>query len=326
MEKTNDRELRDRESDLGALFGDDRARDRLKRVALDHSADPAARNAALQSLIGNRPSDLREICESLLTVEPLAASAVRGLSQFDDPAVGENLARRYREFPVSVRPVVIETLASRPAFAGSMLARMAAGEIAPSDVTPYHARQIRSFNDSALTRQLTEAWGELRDSAADTQKLIARLKQQLTPEVLAQADPRQGRVLFNTVCAACHMLYGTGGTIGPDLTGSGRDNLDYLLDNVADPSAVVNADFRMTVVRLKDGRVLNGFIAARTERTLTLKTMTESMALERSEIASLQESKMSIMPEGLLAAWNETQLRDLMGYLMSKSQVPLPEN
>ena len=77
---------------------------------------------------------------------------------------------------------------------------------------------------------------------------------------------------------------------------------------------------------LKDGRVLTGFIAAKTERTLTLKTMTESLTLERSEITELLESPLSIMPEGLLLMWNETQTRDLIGYLMSKSQVPLPED
>jgi len=47
-------------------------------------------------------------------------------------------------------------------------------------------------------------------------------------------------------CAACHTLYGEGGKVGPDLTGGGRDNLDYLLENIVDPSAVVTADFRMS--------------------------------------------------------------------------------
>ena len=56
------------------------------------------------------------------------------------------------------------------------------------------------------------------------------------------------------VCASCHQLYGYGGEIGPDLTGAGRDNLDYLLENIVDPSASVSADFRMVVVAMNDGR------------------------------------------------------------------------
>lgn len=116
-----------------------------------------------------------------------------------------------------------------------------------------------------------------------------------------------------------------GGEVGPDLTGSGRDNLDYLLDNIADPSAVVTADFRMTIVKLKDGRTLNALVAGKTDRTLTLKTMTETLTVERSEVTSMQESALSLMPEGLLEAFTPEQQRDLLAYLMHKSQVPLPK-
>ena len=117
---------------------------------------------------------------------------------------------------------------------------------------------------------------------------------------------------------------GEGGPAGPDLTGAGRDNLDYLLENIADPSAVVTADFRMTVVNLKDGRVLNGLVAAKTERTLTLRTMNETLTVERNEVEGTQESKLSLMPEGLLESLTEAQRRDLIAYLMHPAQVPLP--
>jgi putative heme-binding domain-containing protein len=134
----------------------------------------------------------------------------------------------------------------------------------------------------------------------------------------------QGRAVFNTACATCHTLYGEGGKVGPDLTGGNLDNLDYLLENVVDPSAVVAADFRMSVVELKDGRMLNCLIAARTERTLSLKTMTETLTVERSEIEDIKESSLSLMPEGLLEALSAEQARNLVAYLMHKCQVPLP--
>ena len=136
------------------------------------------------------------------------------------------------------------------------------------------------------------------------------------------ADKSAGRVVFNTACAACHTLYGHGGQVGPDLTGSGRDNLDYLLDNIVDPSAVVNADFHMTVVEMKDDRTLNGLIAAKTDRTITLKTQTETVTLERADIQSMRESSLSLMPEGLLEGLSETQVRDLIAYLIHRTQVP----
>jgi putative heme-binding domain-containing protein len=116
-------------------------------------------------------------------------------------------------------------------------------------------------------------------------------------------------------------MYGQGGKIGPDLTGSGRASLDYLLENIADPSGVVSADYRMSLLTLKDGRQLSGVIAGRTDRTLTLRTLTESLTLDRSEITKTDTSPLSMMPEGLLLALQADQVRDLIAYLMHPVQV-----
>ena len=120
-------------------------------------------------------------------------------------------------------------------------------------------------------------------------------------------------------------MYGVGVKIGPDLTGSNRKNLDYLLENIVDPSASVGTDFRTMIVLLDDGRVINGVVTASTERTLTLQTATESVTLDRAEIESLKQSKTSLMPDGLLQNQSSEQIRDLIGYLMSSEQVPMPD-
>ena len=323
LAKSEDAAIRDRVRDLSVLFGDGRALDEVKRLALDNKADLTLRRAALQTLIDNKPPDLRAICEQLLGVRYLNATALRGLSLFDDPAIGDKLAKSVRSFHPTERPAVVDTLASRPAFARALLNEIAAGKIAATDLTPIHARQIRSFDDEQLTKRLTELWGELRDSPDDKRQLIAHLKTQLTPESLAAADRSQGRVLFNTACAACHRLYGHGGTIGPDLTGAGRQNIDYLLGNIVDPSAAVAADFRMSVVVLKDGRVLNGIVAAKTAKTLTLQTAKERLTLSHDDVDEVRLSSVSLMADGLLQPLKETQIRDLIAYLMSRSQVPL---
>jgi putative heme-binding domain-containing protein len=164
----------------------------------------------------------------------------------------------------------------------------------------------------------------LREPAADKRAYIAKLKAELASEKLTGADKRQGRVVFNQLCAACHRLHGEGTGIGPDLTGAGRDNLDYLLENIVDPGAVVTADFRVSVVRLKDGRTLNGFIAARTSRTLTIKSMTETHTIERDEVSNLEELPQSMMPDGLIETLTPAQRHDLIAYLMNPGQVALP--
>jgi putative heme-binding domain-containing protein len=126
------------------------------------------------------------------------------------------------------------------------------------------------------------------------------------------------------MCATCHRLYGEGGQLGPDLTGSARDNLTYLLENIVDPNAIIPVDAHVSVITLQDGRVLTGLIGATTDSTVTVRGLTETRNVERRDIARMEELAQSLMPEGLLDALDEKQVRDLIAYLMSRQQVPLP--
>lgn len=309
--------------ELATLFGDGRALDEVKALALDDKAPVENRAAALKTLLDARPDDLRAVCERLLETRGLNLLAAQGLALFDDPAIGVKLAAGYRKFATEDRPALIATLVSRPAFARALLKQVADGKIPRTEVSAFHARQIRGLGDEALSKELAAVWGELREAGGDKAKMIEEMKGKLTPAALAKANLSNGRALYQ-LCAACHMMYGEGGKVGPDLTGSGRANLDYLLENILDPSGVVSADYRMSMVTLKDGRVLSGVVARQDDRTLTLRLMTEETTVEKAEIAKQDTSPVSMMPEGLLTALQPEQVRDLIAYLMHPSQVPLP--
>ena len=118
------------------------------------------------------------------------------------------------------------------------------------------------------------------------------------------------------------MLYGRGGKLGPDLTGSGRTNLDYLLDNIVDPSSVVSTDYRMNVIELKDGRVLSGMISGQDRNSLTLRMPGSEILVSKSDIKKKQVLNTSIMPTGLLDNIGPDERRNLIGYLMHPQQVP----
>jgi putative heme-binding domain-containing protein len=171
---------------------------------------------------------------------------------------------------------------------------------------------------------LKETWGEFRDTPAEKKATIADLKRAFTLEELAKADKSHGRALFAKTCAACHKFFGEGQTVGPDLTGANRDNLDYLLENIVDPSAVLTADFRMSVLQLDDGRILNGLVLAETEKTLTLRTATETLTVEKASVEERRTVPLSLMPENQLQTMSPTDRRDLFGYLQTREQVPLP--
>src|SRR5213075_4719 len=105
---------------LSVLFGDGRALDDVRKVALDANSELSLRKSALQTLINSQPPDLREFCERLLSVQFLNPIAARGLASFDDPEVGARLVLAYRQFHLSERPQLLATLVSRPSFATAL--------------------------------------------------------------------------------------------------------------------------------------------------------------------------------------------------------------
>jgi putative membrane-bound dehydrogenase-like protein len=302
--------------ELGLTFGDGRSLDEIRQIAREGGADLATRRAAMKALIAARPPDLREIAESLLGTRGLAGVAAEGMSFSDDPKIGETLTGRFGSFGPEERAAVVDVLVLRPPWAAHLLENIRTGSIPRAVVSAHHARQIRALDADEVTAALHSVWGELRDSPEEKRREIDALKQQLTPDRLARADMDRGRELYASHCAACHKLYGNGGELGPDLTGSGRSDLGYLLENIVDPSAVVGADFRMTLLTMKDGRTLAGTLGARTERTLTLRQPGGDATVATQEIATEETLPSSIMPEGLLASLTPDQIRDLFAYLM----------
>jgi len=146
---------------------------------------------------------------------------------------------------------------------------------------------------------------------------LAAARARLTPAALAAADFTSGRRLWERRCASCHRLHGAGGTLGPDLSGAGRRDLDSLLTHIVTPSAVVSPDYRLRLVVLGDGRVVAGVVERRTAEVVTLRTPAGNETLPVDEIDDIRDAGVSPMPEGLLDGLTEEQVRDLVAFLMA---------
>ncbi|MBX3411743.1 MAG: c-type cytochrome [Pirellulales bacterium] len=311
--------------ELNVVFGAGRALDDLRTTILDAAAEPAARQQALRALLAGRPSDAVPMLHDLLGDRAVLTEALRGLALYDHPDTPAQIVGHINYYTPEARREMVNTLASRPAYARALLDAAASGQIATDEISAFHARQMRAFEDEELTGRLTEVWGEVRTSAAEKRTMIEEWRSRLSSDFLASANPQAGRAHFNKLCANCHVLFGVGRKLGPDLTGSNRKNLDYLLENVLDPSASVGTDFRAVNIALADGRLISGVLSQQTERTLTLQTAQEAVTIDRTEIDELATSDNSMMPDGLLQNLSAEEVRDLFAYLMSLEQVSLAD-
>jgi len=308
--------------ELATLFGDGRALEEVRRLVLDRNADAALRRSALETLVARRDEGVREICLPLLADARFNLVAARGLATDDDPETARALVAAYGRFRAPQRPALVGILASRRSFAAELVAAVAAGRIPHQAVAAVDLRQIRGLGDPELDAAVAREWGSVRDTRAEAARRIGELRAQLGPEVLAAADLPRGHRLFGERCGTCHRLFGEGQAIGPDLTGGNRTNLDYLLENMVDPSAVVPRDSRMTIVTLADGRVLQGLVTSRDGGSLTLVTPTDRHRLPLDEIEDVVVTELSPMPEGLLDLLPPDGVRDLVAYLMQPGPLP----
>lgn len=318
-------EVRDRAIQLALVFDDQDAIRSLRERAMNSESSTDVRLHAIDLLVAKKDRGFDELLIRLVADPATVRIAVRGLAEYEHPQTVETILNGYATFDPACKQDAIHTLASKRDWAAQLLDAIEANEIEPSDMNAYTVRQLHSLGSDELTERVRHLWGEVRTTPADKAKLIARYKEQLNGEVLAGADLLAGRGLFNRTCASCHKLFGEGKTIGPDITGSQRTNLDYLLVNLIDPSGAVSKDYQMHVVETTGGRVITGLLVSENEQALTLQTVNERIVLPLDEIEERSLSPVSMMPDGQLQKLSSAELRDLIAYLVSRAQVPLAD-
>jgi putative membrane-bound dehydrogenase-like protein len=322
--KSDNQEIKELVRTLSLIFGDPAALAQLRATFADANASANDRIAAVELLSERKVDRLVPLLVKLLDEPPLRIAALRGLSAYDDNSVPTEILKRYSKWEETERIEAINTLASRVSYAKALLDAMEAKTVPRQDVSPFHARQLAALKNYELNERLAKVWGRVKVASDDKQKLKDMIKATLPDAIVARADVRAGRAVFTRMCAACHSLFGEGAKIGPELTGAQRADLDYVLENLIDPNVLVGKNYQMTLVTLADGRVVSGVIDAENEATVTLKTTSGRMTIARDDIEDLTTSPVSMMPEGQLEKLSFDELRDLVAYLRSPRQVPLP--
>jgi putative heme-binding domain-containing protein len=155
----------------------------------------------------------------------------------------------------------------------------------------------------------------------------------ITPWTLEQLTPsdaemkgrnfENGRKFFAAVgCFACHRFGNQGGMTGPDLTGAGgRYTPRDLLDNIINPSKEINEQFVPTVITKTDGTAIIGMIVNLSNDTVRVNTdptdPNQQVGVDRKQVTSIEPSKVSLMPPGLLNILTKEEVLDLLAYVLS---------
>ena len=130
----------------------------------------------------------------------------------------------------------------------------------------------------------------------------------------------QGQELYNGKgnCTSCHMVGGSGGRLGPDLSTVGnRRDPDELKEDLIEPNETVLPRWWTMKVTRADGSVAEGL--RMNEDTFTLRIMDEDENLwhfSKSQIRSSERIETSTMPSAS-ETLSASEVDDLVAYLFS---------
>jgi len=124
-------------------------------------------------------------------------------------------------------------------------------------------------------------------------------------------------------CVICHRFDGEGGATGPDLTNlAGRFGVKDLTESLVDPSKVVSDQYRASIIVTTKGQTYAGRIVNERDGNLTVLTDPEDISkvaeIPAAEVDDVRPSAVSLMPKDLLKPLNESEVLDLLAYLLSR--------
>ena len=199
-------------------------------------------------------------------------------------------------------------------------------------------RWTHGSTDSAMFRTITQGVPGTEMPAngfqdAEIWAIIAYLRSLAPPDhPLAPGDPVNGKKIFfgSSGCSNCHMVKGSGGLLGPDLSRvAASRSVAYLIDSIRRPDQELSGGMldpnnhyglplvydTVTVVTTSGARITG---VARNEDSFSVQLLATDQSLQlflKKDVKEVIHERKSLMPPYLEEALSTSQLQDLISYL-----------
>jgi putative heme-binding domain-containing protein len=154
--------------------------------------------------------------------------------------------------------------------------------------------------------------------AAATQAVPPIKRMPETPKLTGNV--KAGQELYEKVCASCHRIGEIGKDVGPDLTTlASRFRRADVIDSIVNPSKTISDQYEMILIETENGDIYSGMVVLETATRLQLRTRDAPEKPLTIPVASIKERRKatsSMMPEGLLDAFTEQQVEDLLAFVL----------
>lgn len=165
---------------------------------------------------------------------------------------------------------------------------------------------------------------DVRSAAESLFPILKSSQKPLPPiDVLAKKNGNagNGRKLYfgAATCSQCHKVGNEGQNVGPDMSEIGSKlTREAMYVSILSPSAGISHNYEAYLARTSDDEVITGLLVSKTDAGVTLK---DAKGIERtiqaSDLEEFKKQEKSLMPENLQEALSESDLVDLVEYLMT---------
>jgi len=304
---------------VAARLGSQAAHDRAVALAMDADAVESTRLAMFSILqeLGNSACvgpALKLAADG--ETEAIQLATLRLLGRFSDERIVKQLLTDYPRMAGLPRSYARDALLGRAGSALAFLQEIDRGKYAPDEVTSDQLRRVALHGDEQIDALVRKHWGNIR--AGTPEEKLAEIRRITNDLRAGSGSVSGGKLIFEKQCATCHKLFGAGIEIGPDLTKANRQDRNYLLVSMVDPSAQIRKEYLSYVVVTSDGRVVTGLLSEESAASVTiLGAKNERTTIARDDMEEMHVSSVSLMPEGILKQLKPQQVRDLLRYLNS---------
>ena len=292
---------------------------RLLNKLLNTETAPAAVRVALVNLLTAAPagqaenifSGILQTASSPLLLQAAAQAVARAQTTESAAAIYTDWNTLSRESRRQILLAAPRTKVSRDAlYAALQTAQLGVAEI------PFAVAATLSRTGEAAERN---RFAKILKTEANTDR--AAVLREFSAVDALRGDPHRGGAIFNGQCQNCHAVLGTGGRVGPDLSGAGRQSTAELLKHILDPSHTIEPDYLQYEIATRDGKVLTGLIAEESDTTLALcDAQGKITPIQRSELSEMRALATSLMPEGVETKIDPQAMADLIAFLRNPSR------
>ena len=212
--------------------------------------------------------------------------------------------------------LLFEQLLKRPDSSVALLTAMKEGKVTLAGLGPANVARLRTHPNRQVALQAAALLDALSPAARAKGDIVAAL----LPEIEKPGDGAKGKTLFTGACSTCHKFGDVGkSAAGPPLDGMGAHGRAELLAHIIDPNREVDPSFWQWNVTTRRGEALVGVIASENAAGLTLRSAAGDVEIKKEDIATRENTRRSLMPEGLEALGAEV-LRDILTFLVGDDQ------